>query len=462
MAGGVRIGVAFDSDTLDATPTWTYLTDEPSLVASYQIDRGRQFEFDRTDTGTASISIWDRSGLLDPTLSTAPYYTLLEPLKQIQIELWNPVTSEYSQRYRGWIEDFDFVVDPSQVVTQLTLNCVDLFAILTAIEMQPGQFGDDPPLGAEGQIFFDNAMPGPHDDEGGRIKQVVIENAGVPAAFLVVFSGNVWLQETTYSPGENVLQVVEDCADAEFPTVSNVFCDRFGRLCFHGRLAKFSPATVAATAGSSVWDYREWALGDGAAVIAGGGDTAQIRSLSFNRGLSKVFNSAYCAPNGIREQDIAAQFSTDNTSIGIYGIRSWSAENLLIGHPTTTGNILSTAGASVLTGNSALDETKLYADYIKANYAQPRNRVTELTVKSLDPDDTRAPAVWDFLTHCDISDSVTLTTTNPGGGGFNQEPFYIEGLHESAVPSSEAFAIVTTSIDISAQAYFTPGAWSGD
>jgi hypothetical protein len=96
---------------LDADPDWTYLTDGSSRVASYTIDRGRQFEFDKTDAGTATVSVNDRDGTLDPTNTTGPYFGKLEPLLQIRIELWNPVTLEYQTRFRGWIEDYDYSVD---------------------------------------------------------------------------------------------------------------------------------------------------------------------------------------------------------------------------------------------------------------------------------------------------------------------------------------------------------------
>ena len=462
MAGGVRVGVAFDDVTLEPSPTWTYLTDTDHLVAAYSISRGRQFEFDKTDTGTAMVTVYDQDGVLDPTNSFGPYYTKIEPLLQIKVDLWNPVTSAWSTRFRGFIEDFNYGVDPSQKVTRLEVSCVDLFEILTAIEMQPGQFGDTPPAQSADNIFFDNATV------QDRITQV-LGNAGIPSAMYVVFTGNVYNAESVYSPSENVLQVIQDAADAEFPTVSNVYCDRSGRVVFHGRLAKFDPTGTADSAGATAWPLNgwdgtgsppdAWKVGDGAAVAAAISDTAQIRTFAYNRGLSKVFNSAFCTPNGI-VKDFPNQLAQDTTSIGTFGIRSWSAENLLIAAPS--GDALRSPGASILTGNSALDECALYADYIKSNYAEPRNRVTEITFRSLDPSDPRAGAVWSFLCSCDISDVCDVTVTTPGGAGFNLEPFFIEGIREEAKPLNASYADVTTSLDLSPQAYFTAGAWSGD
>lgn len=446
MAIPVRVGVAFDDVSLEPSPTWTYLTDTPNLVAGYEIDRGRQYEFDRTDTGTCTVTINDVDGLLDPTNSAGPYFGKIDPLRQIIVDLWNPVTEDYHTRFRGFIDELDYVVDPSQQVTQLKISCVDLFAILTAIEMQPGVFGDTPPPESVGSIFFDNASA--HD----RAVQVLVDG-GIPDAYYVVFSLNVNMQESSYSPSENVLQVIEDVADADFPTVANAYCDRLGRLALHGRVAKFDPVTVAAGAGSTAWDFHAWSVGDQAAVGDGTGATAHLRAFSFNRGLDKVYNSALSTPNGIAPEDIANQLVQDAVSIGIYGIRSWSAENLFIG--ATAGDPLKAAGAGILTGNDALTETQLFATYITANYASPRNRVTELTLRTMDPATTGASATWEMLSKADISDTAAVTVGFPGGGDFNAEPYFIEGLHETALPANGRYADVTLSLDLSPQAYFS-------
>lgn len=440
----IRVGIAFNDVTLEPTPTWTYLTDQPSLVASYAIERGRAYEFDRTDTAKVTVTINDRDGILDPTNASGPYYGLLEPLLQLQVELWNPVTSAYYTRFRGFIEDFDYTIHPSQNVTVLTIGGYGIFAILTAIEMQPGQFGDTPPTQSEGNVFFDNAA-----DVQTRIDQV-LGDAGIPADFYVAFTGNVALQETVYSPSENVMQVIQDAADAEFPTVANVYEDRKGRLVFHGRLARFDPEGVIADGpvGTDTWDWTHWKAGDGAAVNASPSDTAQIRALAFNRGIAKVYNSAFCIPTppaaGWTGAEIEGQVVTSTTSISQYGYRSWSAENLLIDRE----------GPQPRTGNTGLQECKMIAEYIIANYQAPQNRVTQLTFRSMRPDDPRAAANWLLLCKADISDRIDITEHSASGNSFDAEPFFIEGIHEEAEPLDGRIANVTLTLDISPAAFF--------
>lgn len=449
MGGGLVIEIALNDATLEPEPIWTDLTATPNLVAAAQIDRGRSYELDRTDTSTASVQINDIDGVLDPTNTEGPHFGLIEPLLQVRLSLLNPVTDETTVIFRGYIEDFDYVIEPATQISQLTLSLVDAFEILTAIEMQAdGSFGDTVPAKYAGNIFFDNATVGPLGDEGGRILQV-LGNAGWPTALSTIFSGNVALQESTYSPGDTVLQVVQDAADAEFPGLANVYVDKVGNVTFHGRKAKFDPVGVSEEAGDA-WPFHQWKAGDGAAVAASLSDTAQIRQLSVNRGLSKIINQAYATPSGISPLDVAGQVKTDPTSIGIYGIRSWSAENLF-----TAGGLNDGLGAN--------DECALFPSYYIANYAEPRNRVTAIAFRSMRPEDPRAIANWAFLCGVEISDTLALTVAFRGGGGFNLEPWFIEGVHYDIKPLNGKYADVTLTLDLSPQAYFTDGSmFEGD
>ncbi len=461
MAGGVKISVAFHDRTLEPSPTWTEITSVDNFVASLSVDRGRTVEFNRTDTGTMSLTINDTNGTLDPTNSNGPYYGLLEPLLQIKYELWNPVTSAWLTRFRGFIESFTYDVQPfthqdsagnTVGLTQLKIDCVDMFAILSAIEMQPdGSFGDDPPAAKKGNIFFDNATA--HD----RITQV-LGNAGIDSSLYRIFTLNVYAAEGTYSPGDTVLQVIEDAADADLPTVAVVYVTRKGWLAVHGRLAVFDPVGTAAGAGAA-WDFTEWKAGDGKAVAASPTDTAQIRQFSYDRGSDKIYNYCLCYPQGMSDLEsgsptaMAAQVKQDATSIGQFGFRPWSAENLQIAHPTALGvAALTTAGAGILTGNSAVDETAAMAQFIVNNYKDAHNRPTTTVIRSIAPFSPGAAATWKMLTQADIADVVQVYMHGPGDTPtayiFNGDPFLLLGLHEDVRPLNADYADVTLSLDL--------------
>jgi hypothetical protein len=433
-----RFLIAFNQNTLEPNPTWTRIDSHPSLVASYTIDRGRQYELDRTDTGRATVQITDRDGLLDPTNASGPYYGWIRPLLQASIGRQNPVSGAWYTRYRGFIEDWDYVFDPNQQVNRLEVSLVDMFEFVSSVEMMPGEFGDPPPEGSEDQIQFAIA------NMDIRIIQA-LTNAHIPEEFYVVFSGNVELKAAIYSPAESVMTCIEEAADAEFPGVSNIYCDRYGRLCVHGRLAKFDPVGVASGVTSDVWEFHQWKAGDRAAVLADP-PMARINRFAFNRGLAKMINQGLATPFRrnvpLTGEEMTAQLVSDATSVGLYGIRSWSAQDLI----TNRG---------LIDGSDDLTETKRFATYYVNNYKNPANRITDIAFRSERVGAAGAGELWDLLSRVDISDSVTVTVASPGGGGFDADPYFVEGVHETVQPLTGEMDDVTLTLDLSPQAYFS-------
>jgi len=456
-----RVSVAFNDATLEPAPTWTELDAYPSLVASYTIDRGRQYELDRCDTGRATVTINDTEGILDPT-NPAAALPRLDPLVQVRLMRRNPVTGVWSTRFRGFVEEMNYEFDPSQRVNRLTVELVDIFEIIAAIEMLPGTFGDPPPSDSAGQVFFDDTpnVPPPYGMQT-RVWQV-LDNAGIDVdTWSNVFSGNVSLHEAIYSAGESAMTAIQDACDAEFPSVGNVYGDRLGRLAVHGRYARFDPVgTAAATPG---WDFHDWKAGDAAAVHASPTDTAHIRTFGMNRGLSKIVNQGLAIPigdengNKIPDDAIEGQRVDADGSIALYGIRPWSAQGLL-----TKYGITDALGA--------LDECQRFAEYYVSNYKavktvggvdqrHPIYRVPAIGFRSMHPDALGAEANWAFLCTCDIADRVTVTVGSPGGGGFPVagEPLasqhLIEGVHEEARPLQAGYDDVTLTLDLSPFAY---------
>lgn len=438
--------MAFGANTLDPTPSWTDITTNNNLVAEATIDRGRSFEIDQTDTGRMSVTLNDVDNLLDP-FGSGPYAGQIEPLTQIKLDLHDPVTNVWTTIWRGYVTDYDYEVHPSERMTAVTLDCSDTFEILAAIAMQPDNvttFGDPPPAGADGNIFFDNA-----NEVRERMFQV-LGNAGWPPELAAIFSGNVSLYESSYAPGENVLTVLQDAADSEFPGVGNIFTSKDGIFTFHGRMAKFDPEGVIAANPSITWNFTRWKAGDGAAILASPTDTAQIRSLGYTRGVTRIINFASASSITTKDKDLKGQNVMDNTSIGKFGYRTWTKSNLFTEH-------------GWLTGNDSNDECKLFAQYYVDNYANPRERVTNLSFRSLDPWDSRAAPNWALLCGVEISDHLALFANWSGGGTFFDEGFYIEGLHYDIKPlrntptDAASYADVTLTLDLSPDSYYPIG-----
>ena len=447
-----RVLIALDDPTLEWEPTWTRLDNHPHLVTSYTIDRGRQYELDRTDVGRAVVTIADQTGLLDPTNISGPYYGKLEPLLQVMLGRQNPMDGTWYTRYRGFIEDFDYVVDPSQKVGRLELSLVDLFEILAAVEMQDNSFSDFTsarPSASLGQVFLEDR------DMDDRINDL-LGKALIPVDYAVTFTGETHLWEAVYSPGESPMTAIQEAVDGDWPGVSNLFCDRRGRICAHGRLSKFDPVGVkngdysgGTRLDDGIWDFRQWKAGDGTAVALDPTHVAHIRELAYNRGLSKIINSAYATPTRaasgvpLTKAQIDAQLVTDTTSIGKYGIRSWSAQDLL------------TKRSLINTPDDDLSETRRFAQYYVENYADPQNRITSIGFRPMRPGAQGSAPLWDLLSRVDISDSVTVSASGANGvGGFSAVTFFVEGVHEEVRPLNATYDDVTLHLDLSPSAYF--------
>jgi len=432
--------IAFDDPMLDPDPTWTRLDDDSGLVASYQIRRGRQDELQKTGTGTATVELNDTAGLFDPNNAESPFVPLGVPNfdgKQAGLALWNPVDEEWVVQFRGFIDGYVYEIDPSGVVTRIQVELVDALDYLAGVELAPGTAGHTPPAESEGDVFYAVQQV---DD---RI-DTVLTNAGWPGVLSTVFSGNVELKSVVYPPGTTALAAIEDAADGEFPGVANVYVDKQGRVTFHGRHARFDPVGVSSGVSDDVWNWRRWKAGDGS-ITAIDNTYAQIRRLAFSRERKAIVNAAMALPdrNGepaLTADEIQGQIVSDSTSIAKFGVHSWSAENLLTARHL--GTVLSPT-------NNDLTETRKFADYYVQNYAETQSRITQLGFRSIAPEDDRGPATWGLLTGVEVSDLVRLFTGYPGGTGFTDEEFYVEGITYDVRPLRPEYADITLTLDVS-------------
>jgi hypothetical protein len=426
------VSVAPGSTIFTVAPVWTRLDTVGGglRVAEVQIRRGRSDEFERTDTGTCRVGFNDQDGDVDPTVVdwiSRPFAFAVR----------NPVTDTWHPRFRGGVDDHGYNLSPGKIKGDVVIEAVDALAYFAGFELAPGLAGDPPPAGSEGYVFYeDTAVTGPQI----RINQALAD-ADWPSGLSSIFTGNVNLLETVYSPGESLLTVIHDAADAEFPGVANFFVDKHGVVCFHGRLARFTPAAVAATA--THWDFNTWTLGTGG---------AQIRwPFHPSRSARMIRNAAMCYPHALEDgaefpvEDRVDQVVTDSGSIGVHGTRSWSAENLIVKEGITTGN-------------TGPEECQAFANYIVSNYADSQVRLDQVTIRPVAPTDARASALWAMACEADISDQVTVVMDHPGAGGVNMTGF-IEGITERWWPLVKdldtGYPMFEITYDISPAAYWT-------
>jgi hypothetical protein len=450
-----RVLVAFDDGPLVAAPTWTRLDDTDNLVAGIDINRGKQTLLDRTDTGAATVYLNDTTGLFDPANTSSPYFGLLDG-KQILLQLWNPVTSEWKPQFRGTIDDYGYQIndatgpDGKPIVANIQVDCVDVFDYLGGYGLTPGLDGVTPPSGSEGSIFY-AATTGTVD---GRIVEVLTD-VGIDSTMYVVFTGNVKVQSVLYDADEAALTVLRDAADAELPNIANIYVDKQGRFVFHGRESRFDPVTVwTGIAGTdagrdAVWRFRQWKVGDGAAIAADS-ERAQVRVLAYSRARSNIINAAIAYPKygdgevTFTEADIPDQAYVDAASILAYGKHAL----------TPLSDLLVLEGST--TGNDAKAETALYAKLYVENQKDPRVSIQTLTLKAIRPDDPRASSTWGVLCGADISDIVNVSVGYPGGVGIQDDDYYVEGVTMQIRPLNPDHDYVELDLEVS------PAEWSMD
>lgn len=380
-----------------------------AIVSGWKVDRGRTTEMDRTSAGTAVIDMIDTNHSVDPASGNGS-----PPGTPVALGLGG------SPIFTGYVARWPYELYLDGTYGTCTPVCEDGLALLARTEMVADEnLWGDPSANAiyAGNIRYDLDMQMKH-----RIDHILTQ-AGWPLGLREVFTGNVRLKPTTYAPGQSALAAIWDALEAEFPGIANGWITKDGKFAAHGRLARFNPTDPQYHI--TTWnccDIPNWSAGK--AVIFGMGP--------YGPDGDRIINQAFCTPEGIPESKISAQYVRDSFSIGVHGVRPWSAENLILDH-------------SWLTGNTARVECKeVYAQYYIDNYSEAFNELRMLRFKWLPPGSPYADEVNALMSGIDISDRILLQTSN----GFN-EHFFVEGLHYTARPASNQYHEVTLDVDLS-------------
>lgn len=118
------VEIAFGYDPFDAAPVWTDVTAD---VRGLSFARGRQYELDRIDAGTARVTLSNLAGDYNPKNTAGTYYPDVKAMVPIRITAtYNAVT--YRQWY-GFVERWPMTF-PAQTDSLVTVECIDLFKLL--------------------------------------------------------------------------------------------------------------------------------------------------------------------------------------------------------------------------------------------------------------------------------------------------------------------------------------------
>lgn len=391
------------------------------IVSGWEVNRGRSYELDKNEPGTATISLVDLTGELDP----ASFAYSFTPGTPGAIAIRNPVTSTDSPIFVGYISRYEYELYKTEDYAVGTLYLVDGLDRLARTEMHPGQgytleWGDfAADSGAQdGDLWFYADEQVEH-----RINQL-LDQASWPASQREIFSGNVALQSTVYAYRTPCLSAIYDAADAEYPGVANFYIAKDGKATFHGRQARFRPNVAQ-------YHITTWTAGD----LDNAGTGPLIFDLKYDLDVERVINSAIATPKDIADADIAAQRVEDSDSISTYGSRSVSFDNLI-------------TERDYFGADTPEEATLKFADYYVANYAQPAVEIRSVTFQWLPPGHPDAASQWALLGGIDISDRITITTNRISG------TYFVEGLHYTASPVADTHDAVMLEVDLSPEAYY--------
>jgi hypothetical protein len=297
--------------------------------------------------------------------------------------------------------------------------------------------GDPYPADMTGIVFYEDEN---FDD---RLDHLGLD-AGLPASLTQFFTGNTAMLECLYDTDDDILSAMRECCDAEFPSgVAQVFCNRFGIVCAHGRFARFDPDTVSS---GTDWQFTRWAAATREDVTSG---RAQIREFAYNRPRTRIINSYVAWPmlnedhTEFDQDEIRSLSRTNSTSISAYGYRGREAPSLILKE-------------NINNSNTGREECELFAEFFTAddNYGVPHKNIERITFKSLHPDDalSRDAAGWAIMTKVDISDFVHLFVDE---AGLSDDEFIVEGVSGECRVGPPEYDFVTVNLNLSPAANYT-------
>ena len=468
MSGGITLpvaggaSIAFNSQAFNTNPTWNSNLDRDAV--SIQIDRGRNYLLSKTQTGTMTISFYSTTGKYDPTNANGPFYQEIGPMRSVNYQLQNPVDNSFHSLFTGFTNawQFTYPATPSEVIMESAVSCVDGFDPLSRAEFVP-----DP---SNVTTFAAIATSATHGAIAVRIAAMLYQFSGSPPYYnsqayptdtAAIFSGNVNILSAVYNPQTSILTGLQDAADAEIPFVSNLFMDKFGNVAFRGRATRFTPEQFSTFSTPTISQpISFWNVGDANACATWptnppGSPTTQamapFSNYEWDIDETNLVNVCQCYPGSDTvTSTINQQMVTNPLSIQKNGPRNLSIPNLYTGSsPAITSDPFQNPPG--LTPNQ---ECLLYADSFVNNLGTAKERISTLTFQTQNPGTTQGNQWWKMVTGIELGDVLIMYTTNPGGGGFQAEQFFVEGLHYTITPGGQ-YPQITMTVDVSPRSWFS-------
>ncbi len=278
--------IILDTGILDtnvlAGPT-TIIVDVSNQINYIQTNRGRNALADQFQTGTLTLRIVDQNGDFNPTNPSGPYYTLLTPMKKVQI------TATYGANtysiFSGFITSYvNTQPKDATEVAYTTIQAVDAFRLAQNAQIST----------------ITGATAG--DLSGTRINQI-LDQIDWPATMRDIDAGLTTLQADPGTPRTS-LDALQTVTDSEYGAF---YVDTNGEFIFQDR------SVTAGSIGGTVTTFND----DGTGI--------PYANANWKLDDSLIFNSAQVSRAGGSPQTAINQASIDK-----YFIHSYNLQDLLM------------------------------------------------------------------------------------------------------------------------------------
>jgi hypothetical protein len=313
-------------DNVEFILAGTLFYDISNRVQSVSTRRGKSEALDRIDAGLSSITLNNTDRLFDPLYEEGLYYGQLVPRREVRIRANDePV-------FFGYVEDFDLDYAPGNRAT-VRVDVADAF-------------------GALANARIDELDP-PSELSGARIERVLdLPEVGWPVPLREIDPGNTVMLDTSVE-GESVLEYLQTVASSEF---GNIFISKDGDLVFKERNA-------ATTAPDLI--FSDDPTPSASTKIP----FSAVRAIY---GSENLYTRIILANTDIIPEEVTIE---NEASSGLYGVRTYSASNLLVQDP---------------------DELADLANLLLVTYQNPLYRFESVTVILDKLDETQTQSVLDL------------------------------------------------------------------
>lgn len=300
--------------------------DLTTMVQSININRGRSRQLQEFNTGTATVSFWNKSRALDPLNTSSPYWNTTANSTGIVPRLPIQIFANGIPIYTGVIQDWNVNYDTGNNDI-VYASCADDFTVLASATLA------DHTVTAE--------QTGTRINTVLNYGEVAYQGARSIATGSSTLGGTAASADFSIQQGTSVLNYLQDVTDAE---QGYLFMSAEGTLTFKGRSQVLNPVSAATFTGDDSLGIR-------------------YQTLVNEFGDELLYNVI------VTEGPAGGPFTaTDSDSVAQYQAQTYSQTSLL---------------------NSTTTELQGLGNYLLGKYRQPQLRFTGLSTQLLALNETK-------------------------------------------------------------------------